>query len=276
MIDLYTLLVLSVFVMAASLIVCQIASTPAAMLTATTGMAPVNDIQIYYEIHGDGTPLILLHGGLGNADYWEKQIPALSRQYKLIVVDSRGHGRSTYSEQPINYSLMVSDVIALMDYLGIKKAHILGWSDGGIIGLDLAINHPDRLLKVIAYGANYNPSGVRADIGESKKFNSYIEQASEDYQKLSPTPKQWGAFLENISSMWSSEPNFTAEQLGSITVPMLILDGDNDEAIYTEHAKEMAALIPTATLTFIPGTGHFAMWEKPEEFTKVITEFLAH
>ena len=275
MIHLYTLLALSVFVMAVSLIVCQIASTPAVTLTATTGMAPVNDIQIYYEIHGDGTPLILLHGGLGNADYWEKQIPALSRQYKLIVVDSRGHGRSTYSEQPINYSLMVSDVIALMDYLGIKKAHILGWSDGGIIGLDLAVNHPDRLIKVIAYGANYNPSGVRADIGESKKFNSYIEQASEDYKKLSPTPKQWDAFLANISNMWSSEPNFTAEQLGSITVPMLILDGDNDEAIYTEHAKEMAGLIPTATLTLIPGTGHFAMWEKPEEFNKVITEFLA-
>ncbi|NOZ27787.1 MAG: alpha/beta fold hydrolase [Chloroflexi bacterium] len=270
-------LVLSVLIMVVSLTACQVAPLPTATptQTTTTGMAPVNDIQMYYEIHGDGPPLILLHGGLGNADYWENQIPVLSKQYKVIAVDSRGHGRSTVSEQPISYALMASDVLALMDYLGIEKAHILGWSDGGIIGLYLAIHHPDRLNKVIAYGANYNLSGVRADVGENEKFNNYIEKAAKDYQRLSPDPTRWDAFLENISQMWASEPNFTPEQLGSITVPMLILDGDNDEAIYTEHTKEMAALIPTAELVLIPGTGHFAMWEKPEEFNKIVLDFLA-
>jgi pimeloyl-ACP methyl ester carboxylesterase len=240
-----------------------------------TGMAPVNDIQMYYETHGEGQPLILLHGGLGNAGYWEKQIPVFAEKYKVIAVDSRGQGRSTYSEQPIGYSLMASDVIALMDYLGIEKADVVGWSDGGIIGLDLAINHPERLHKLIAFGANYNTSGVRADAFENEKANAYFAKASEDYQKLSPDPSRWDALLENLSSMWASEPNFTASQLGSITVPILVLDGENEEVVYAAHTKEMASLIPTAKLILIPGTGHFAPWEKPEEFNQIVLDYLA-
>jgi pimeloyl-ACP methyl ester carboxylesterase len=238
-------------------------------------MAPVNDIRMYYEIHGDGAPLILLHGGLGSTASWKEQIPELSRQYKVIAADSRGHGRSTFTEQRISYALMTSDVVALMDYLGIEKAHVLGWSDGGIIGLELAIEHPERVNKVIAFGANYHPTGVRADVGDNQKINEYIEAAAKDYQRLSPDPTRWDAFLENIGQMWASEPNFTAGQLGSISVPVLILDGDNDEFVYTEHTREMARLIPTATLTFIPGTGHFAVWEKPGEINRVVLEFLA-
>jgi len=275
MIHLRTLLALSIVATSTCLTACQSTAAPVATLAPTKGPVPINDIRLYYEIHGDGTPLILLHGGLGNADYWEKQIPDLSRQYKVIAVDSRGHGRSTFSEQRISFALMASDVVALMDYLSIEKAHILGWSDGGVIGLDLAINHPDRLNKVVAYGANYNPSGVRSDVGESEKINDYIEKATKDYQTLSPDPTRWDAFLENIGQMWASEPDFTAEQLGSITVPILILDGDNDEFVNTEHTKDMAGLIPTAKLTLIADTGHFAVFEKPEEFNKIVLKFLA-
>ena len=226
----------------------------------TTGFAPVSDIRMYYEIHGDGTPLILLHGGLGSAENWGKQIPALSKQYKVIALESRGHGRSTYSEKPIGYSLMASDVIAAMDFLGIRKAHVLGWSDGGIISLDLAINHPDRLIRVIAYGANYDASGFRADFSENEVVKRGIEKSSADYQRLSPTPQQWETFLANIGNMWASEPHFSPDQLRSIRVPMLILAGDNDEGVLTEHTNEMARLIPTAELTFMSDTGHYAPW----------------
>lgn len=170
---------------------------------------------------------------------------------------------------------MASDVVALMDYLGIQQARILGWSDGGNIGLHLAVHHPERLSRVIAYGANYNTLGVRTDIGESEKIQHVIESAAKDYRALSPDPTRWDELLENIGQMWATEPNLTAEQLGSITVPMLILDGDNDEAIYTEHAREMAGLIPGAELILIPDTGHFAMWEKPEDTNKIILDFLA-
>lgn len=269
--------VLSLLVLSLLLAACQplIVTYPEAPARPVSGLAPVNGIQLYYEIHGEGGPLVLLHGGLGNSTYWENQTPVFAEKYQVILVDSRGHGRSTFDEQPINYDLMMSDVLALMDYLGIEKANLLGWSDGGIIGLDMAIKHPDRLEKVVAYGANYDPSGVRADIGEDATFNAYIEKASGDYMTLSPDPSRWEAFLNNIGNMWATEPNFTAEQLGSISVPILILDGENEEAIYTEHTVEMAGLIPSATLMLIPGTGHFAMLEKPEGFNQIVLDYLA-
>ena len=137
-----------------------------------SGMAPANDVELYYQIHGEGTPLILLHGGLGHSGHWTNQLSVLSENYKVITVDSRGHGRSTMTEQQIGFALMGSDIVAVMDYLEIERAHILGWSDGGNIGLYLAIHHPERLIKVVASGANYSPSGVRSDVGENQKFLS--------------------------------------------------------------------------------------------------------
>lgn len=275
MIRSHKLMMTVVLVAGAFLAACQ--SAPVARdVPTTSGMASVNDIRMYYEIHGDGVPLILLHGGLGSTASWKNQIPVLSKHYQVIAADSRGHGRSTFTDQRISYGLMTSDVLALMDYLDIEKAHILGWSDGGIIGLELAISHPERLNKVIVFGANYNPSGVRADVGENQRINDYIENAAKDYRAVSPDPKKWDEFLENIGQMWASEPNFTAGQLGGISVPMLILDGDNDEFVYTEHTRDMAKFIPTATLTLIPGAGHFAISEKPDEINEIILEFLAH
>ena len=236
---------------------------------------PINDIQLYYEVHGGGEPLILVHGGLGNSDYWDKQIDVFAKEYQVIALDSRGHGRSTFTDQPINYDLMMTDVLALMDHLGIERANLLGWSDGGIIGLNLAINHPDRMNKIIAYGANYDPSGVRPDIEENEVFNAYVEQAVEDYLALSPAPEKLEAFFENIGNMWATEPNFTPEQLGEIRTPILILDGEEEEAIATEHTLEMAGMIPSAELLLMPGTGHFAMWEQPDEFNRIVLDYLA-
>jgi len=254
---------------------CQLIQ-PAAESAAPVGqMAAINGIQIYYEVHGSGPALILLHGGLGNAGYWQNQIPVFAKNYMVIAMDSRGHGRSTFNETQIGYAVMAADVLALMDYLKIDKADIVGWSDGGIIGIDLAIHHPERLNKVVAYGANYIPEGVNPDIGTNERFNAYIEQAAGDYQKLAADPTQWDAFLENIGQMWATEPNYTPEQLATITTPILVLDGEEEEAILTEHTIEMQGLIPGSELHLIPGTGHFAMWEKAEEFNQIILDYLA-
>jgi len=239
-----------------------------------SGLSPANDVELYYQIHGEGTPLILLHGGLGHSGHWKNQLDLLSKHFKVISVDSRGHGRSTMSDQQISFALMASDTVALMNHLEIERAHILGWSDGGNTGLYLAIHHPERLIKVVASGSNYSPSGIRSNVGENQKFIAYIGNAVADYQALSPDPANWDALFANVGRMWSSEPDFTTEQLGGITVPVLLLDGESDEAIYTEHTIEMASLIPTAKLTFVPGTGHFGMWEKPAEMNSAILDFL--
>jgi pimeloyl-ACP methyl ester carboxylesterase len=239
-----------------------------------SGYAPVDDFRMYYAVYGAGEPVILLHGGLGNADYWGNQVPALAEHYRVIVADSRGHGRSTRTDQPYSYQLMASDVLALMDYLQIDKAAIVGWSDGGIIGLDLAINHPERLTKLFAFGANYKVAGLRDDIDSNPTFNAYIERAGHDYRRLSKTPDQYDAFVEQISGMWSSQPDYTPAQLGKITLPTVIADGAHDEAIRQEHTKELAELIPDAKLLILPDVSHFAMWQNPAEFNQAVLDFL--
>ena len=146
----------------------QLPPTPSMPKPLRQGYAPVNEIKMYFAIFGHGDPVILLHGGLANSDYWGNQVPALARHCQVIVADSRGHGRSTRSAQPFSYGLMASDVIALMDFLKIRRAAIVGWSDGGIIGLDMAMHHPERVTKLFAFAANYNPSGVRSDMDRDR------------------------------------------------------------------------------------------------------------
>jgi pimeloyl-ACP methyl ester carboxylesterase len=280
--------VLSLAVMSASLAPVATAqdATPAAveppqnLLPATWDEAEgqtveINGVDIYYEVYGQGDPVFLLHSGLANGTYYAYQIPVLAAKYQLIVMDSRGHGRSSFDEQPISYELMASDVLGLMDHLGIQKADIVGWSDGGIIGLEIAIHNPDRLNKVVAYGANFDPTGVRLDVGTNARFNAFIERAAEDYQKLSPHPERWDEFLNNISNMWATQPNYTEDQLKAITTPFLILDGAEEEAIDLNQTKLMALLIPGAELNLMPGTGHFAMFEKPDEFNQIVLDYLA-
>jgi len=239
------------------------------------GLADVNGIKLYYAVYGSGEPLLMLHGGLGHSDVWGAQIPAFSEKYKVIAVDSRGHGRSTRDDQPFGYDLMADDVIALMDKLGIDKASIVGWSDGGIIGLDIAIRYPDRLNKLFAFGANYNLSGLKDNIDEDPTFNAYIERAGKDYARLSPTPDGFDDFVTAIAEMWYSQPDFSKEQMMGIKSPVAIVDGEYDEAIRREHTEEMAKLIPGAKLVILPNVSHFAFWQDPELFNKAVLDFLA-
>ncbi|ACN16300.1 predicted alpha/beta hydrolase [Desulforapulum autotrophicum HRM2] len=239
-----------------------------------TGYANVNGAEIYFTIHGSGEPLILLHGGLGNTECWGGQISAFSAKYKVINIASRGHGRSTRDNQAYSYHLMASDVLAVMDILSLKKASIVGWSDGGIIGLDIAINNPDRLIKLFAFGANFNPSGVKSSVETDTTFGAYVERAAVDYARLSKTPKQFDEFVAQISEMWAKLPNFSPEQLKSIRVPVAIVDGEYDEAIDYEHTKQMAALIPGSTLIILSNLSHFAMWQDTETFNTTVLKYL--
>jgi pimeloyl-ACP methyl ester carboxylesterase len=240
-----------------------------------SGMAPVNDIEMYYAVYGAGEPLIMLHGGLAHSDVWGMQIPAFAERYKVIVADSRGHGRSTRSAQPYGYALMASDVVALMDHLKIDKAALVGWSDGGIIGLHIAMNDPERLTRLFAFGANYNVGGLKEDVGTNANFNAYIERMAGDYQTMSKTPGEFDAFVAQIGEMWATQPDYSAEQLGAIAVPTAIVDGAHDEGIKLEHTEEMAKLIPGAELIVFPDASHFAFLQKPEEFNKAVLDFLA-
>src|ERR1700733_6912714 len=190
----------------------RLPETPALHNAKRSGYAPINGVRIWYAIFGSGEPVIMLHGGLANSNYWGYQVPVLAKQYQVIVMDSRGHGRSTRDETPYSYHLMAMDVIGLMDFLKIRKAAIVGWSDGAIIGLDIAMKHPERLTKLFAFAANSDPSGV-ADIGQSPVFNGFIARAETEYGRLSPTPDGYKSFLAQIEKMWESQPKWTAAEL---------------------------------------------------------------
>jgi pimeloyl-ACP methyl ester carboxylesterase len=237
-------------------------------------MAPVNGIRMYYALYGRGPPVLLIHGGLGHGDIWGFQVPALSKDHTVIVADSRGHGRSTRTNQPFSYAQMADDYLALLDYLKIDKVALVGWSDGGIIGLDIAVRHPERLSRLFAFAANYTTDGGR-DVADNSTFNAYIERARKDYVALSPTPDEFDAFVKQISIMWATQPNYSKEQLRAIRVPTTIFDGDHDEAIKPEHTREIAALIPGASLVIVKDASHFAMWQQPEKFNAAVRKFLA-
>ena len=249
--------------------------TPTLPPALHSGLAPVNGIKIWYAEFGQGEPVILLHGGLANSNYWGAQVPVLAAHYRVIVMDSRGHGRSTRNAQPFGYDLMASDVLGLMDFLHIRKAAIVGWSDGAILGLDIAIHHPERLTKLFAFAANSDPSGV-ADVTNSTVFNAYILRASHEYEALSPTPHEYPAFLAQIEKMWATQPHFTAAQLESVSVPVWIVDADHDEAIKRENTEFMAAHIPGAGLLLQPEVSHFSFIQDPQQFNADVLHFLEH
>jgi len=249
--------------------------TPTLPPATRSGYAPVNGIKIWFAVFGQGSPVILLHGGLANSNYWGNQVPVLMKRYQVIVMDSRGHGRSTRNAEPFGYELMASDVTGLMDYLKIREAAIVGWSDGAILGLEIAVHHPERVTKLFAFAANSDPSGV-ADIAKSAVFNAYIARAATEYRKLSPTPDQYAPFLAQISRMWAAQPNITAEQLRGITVPTWIVDADHDEAIKRENTEFMASQIPDSGLLLQPQVSHFSFLQDPAQFNSDVLHFLEH
>lgn len=248
--------------------------TPTLPPAIKSGYAPVNGIKIWYATFGRGAPVILLHGGLANANYWGNQVRALERAYRVIVMDSRGHGRSTRDARPYGYDLMASDVVRVMDYLHVRKAALVGWSDGAIIGLDIAMHYPGRLTKLFAFAANSDPGAVK-DIDKSPVFTAFIARAAKEYARLSPTPAQYHAFVNQIEKMWATQPNWSAADLEKITVPTWIVDADHDEAIKRENAEFMAAHIPGAGLLLQPEVSHFSFLQDPRQFDNDVLHFLA-
>jgi pimeloyl-ACP methyl ester carboxylesterase len=248
--------------------------TPAPLATDRSGETEANGIKIHYAMYGQGTPVIFLHGGLANSDYWGNQVPAVVARHTVILMDSRGHGRSTRDARPYGYDLMADDVVALMDALKIPKADIVGWSDGGIIGIDLALRHKDRIGKVFAFAANTRTSGVVENVEKNPTFAAFIARAGKEYAALSATPNEYAAFVDQISKMWFGEPNWTDAELAAIDTPILVVDGDHDEAIKRAHTEYIAATIPHAGLLILPNVSHFAFLQDPDQFNFAILHFL--
>lgn len=218
--------------------------------------AAVNGLKMYYETHGDGPPLLLLHGGAGSIS--EKWIPFFSTQFRVVAMEQMGHGRTAdVIDRQFHYHDMAEDTIALMRHLEIDSAVVVGYSDGGIVGLDMAIHHPERITKLVVTGANSRLDGYTKEaLKEGLAATPETWPAPEAYVRLSPDGKEhWPVLLPRLQRMWASEPNFTREAMRSIKAPTLIIVGDRD-IITPEHAVEMFRTIPNAQLCVVPNAGH--------------------
>lgn len=247
------------------------ASSPVGTPIAEGQLLSINDVDLYVEQHGDAVavPVLLLHGSLGNTEEFDNVVPVLLEAgYRTVAFDARGRGRSYWGDVPITYDQMTADAVGVLDALGIDRVHLVGWSQGGEVALSLAIHDPDRLRRVVAYGATYAPEGNRTEINVTDQMPPF-EDLVADYQRLSPQPERF----EELLTMELA--NFTEAELHSITVPVLVLDGAKEEFILPEHTKRLAELIPGAELVIMPDTGHFAPLAKPDEFNRIVLAYLA-
>ncbi|MFT4185020.1 MAG: alpha/beta hydrolase [Rhizobium sp.] len=242
---------------------------------AVEGHVEHDGVRIWYAAYGAGRPVILLHGGLGNSGNWGHQVPALVEAgYRVIAIDSRGHGRSTRDARPYTYELMGSDVLAVMDRLAIAKAAVIGWSDGACTGLILARTEPGRIAGVFYFACNMDPSGAREFVPTpvvDRCFSRHVK----DYAALSATPDQFDAFVKAVGQMQRTEPNYSATDLAEIRVPVAIAHAEHDEFIRREHADYLARGIPGASLILLPGVSHFAPVQRPALFNNAVLGFLS-
>ena len=224
---------------------------------------------------GVGSAVVLLHGGLGHSGNWGHQVPALIRGgYRAVLIDSRGHGRSTRDERPYSYELMASDVLAVMDALQLSKTTMVGWSDGACTALILAATHPARIAGVFFFACNMDPSGVKP-FESSPTLERCFTRHRKDYAELSATPENFNDFVEDVGLMQRTQPNYAAEDLAKIRVPVAIVHSEHDEFIRREHAEYLGRSIPSAEFVALNGVSHFAPLQRPERFNCAMLVFIA-
>jgi pimeloyl-ACP methyl ester carboxylesterase len=248
---------------------------PPAMPSADDrGNAEVAGAKIFYAVYGKGAPVILLHGGLGNSEHFGFQMPALIERFQVITIDSRGQGRSTNDTTAITYDVMANDVIAVMDKLAIKRASIVGWSDGGEIALKLGISFPHRVDRLFVFGAGYDTGGTRRRGSQSATFTLYSNKCRSDYARMSMSGRSYRALVQDLLPLWRGPSGITKDHLRAIQAPVMVANGDHDEVIGLEEVIEMAKLIPNAQLMVFGDTSHFALWQDPEAFNRAMVDFL--
>ncbi|KAL3496103.1 Alpha/Beta hydrolase protein [Aspergillus germanicus] len=252
--------------------------------------APINNISLWYGLFGPrlgkaGTPVVLLHGGKISARWWGHLIKSLERDFSVIAIDTRAHGRSTDDlSVPLSYNQFAADAIALLDHLKIPRANFVGWSDGAVTSLTIAMQYPSRADRIIAFGANYRPDQANTTGLASVTFGEDLyNREKTQYLELNPDPKpNFERFYDRVVQMQAIEPFWDKKDFAKIPVfgededaPfILVATGDYEEAIIRTVPGEIHAMIPTSQLTVLPGVSHFAPLQDPETFAVSVKAFL--
>ena len=236
----------------------------------------VNGIEMYYAIYGDadGPPVLLIHGGLAHADLWSAQIADLMTDYKVIVADTRGHGRSTNDGSKYSYELLAADYLSLLDHLGVEKIHLVGWSDGANIGYLMSQSNPERLVSHFAHAGKATLDGTDPSVETDEVFGSYVGMMAAHYAEMSPTPDAFDLFIAGIVEMWVTPPPAGPDALKSVTVPTLVVQSEFDEAIRIDHSRMIADIMPSADFLILDDVSHFALLQAPGEYAAAIRAFI--
>ena len=240
--------------------------TPYGNNPAASERIKLKDAVLYYETYGSGQPLLLLHGDSQSIGAFAKQIPELSKHYKVIAVDTRGQGKSTdLTTGPLTYELFANDMKQLLDSLHIAKTNILGWSDGGITGLLMAIKYPSYVNKLAITGANLEPSDQAIDGKALKEISRQLD----GWKKNTSAP---AAMEVRLFTMMLNQPHISVESLRSIKAPVLVMAGEHD-LILEKHTKLIAASIPNSKIYIFKGASHYVPVEKIDEFNNEVISF---
>jgi pimeloyl-ACP methyl ester carboxylesterase len=246
----------------------------------------INGNDLYSEVHGAGDPVLLLHGGFCSLESLREQSDALALTHRVFAFERPGHGRSADIEGPYGYERGVADAVAYLDSQQLDSVHVIGYSDGAILGLLLALGHPERVRSLVAISGNLDPSAFTDSGGSTGALllDRLVptEAAAEPppdlermhYDRLSPDGPEHGAVvLDKLLRLWTEEPHIDPAELARVTAPTLVMSGDRD-SIRPDHSLLIAASIPGAQLCIVPGATHNLVAERPALISTVIRDFL--
>jgi pimeloyl-ACP methyl ester carboxylesterase len=256
---------------------------------ATTGYAPVNGVKMYYEIHGSGEPVVLLHGAyMTITNNWDGWIGELSKTRKVIAVEMQGHGRTADVPRDITYENLADDVAALLDYLKISRADLIGYSMGGAVAMECAIRHPDKVRRAVIISSTFRSDGMVVEgldaIRKLKADDFKGSPIEAEYKKLSPTPDDFPNFVKRIVATASRGYDFGADNLKATTAPMFFIHGDAD-GVRLAHVAEMFRLKggeihgdmkprSASRLAILPNTTHVTLMQRMSIIVPMVNDFL--
>lgn len=235
--------------------------------------ADIRGFKMYYEVYGKGEPLLIIHGNGGSINNFVYQIPYFAKNYQVIIADSRSQGKSVDHTDSLTYEMMTDDLNALLEKLNLKQANVIGWSDGGIEGLMLAMRHPDKVKKLAVTGANLWPDTSAVDpfvYDMVLKQNKVAADTIKKIKNLTPEMKDQVKLLHLLSY----EPHIKLEDVRKISCPTLVIGGDHD-VILVKHSMLIADNIPKSYLWILPNSGHSTPLFYKDMFNQVVGDFFA-
>ncbi|MBA2625282.1 MAG: alpha/beta hydrolase [Acidimicrobiia bacterium] len=241
---------------------------------------PINGVDLYHEVHGTGRPLVVLHGGVLNAETcFGAMIPRLAETHQVIAVDLQGHGRTADTDRPVTLANFAADVVGLLDHLSIDRADVFGFSLGSLVSTEMAVTHPARVGRLVLAAGHIRADGYRPEILDPAQTSPLLpteedfEAMRVAYEAVAPDPEHFFPFLEKMQPVVSEFEGWSDAAIGGITGPTLLIVGDHD-FVRLEHAALMFELFPDAQLAVLPGTTHMQVIRRTDALLALVEPFL--